>query len=388
MENKSPDRGVKEITEIGKIARFYGFKPIIPPTITKQDFSQAKNFEDEGLVEKIAILRMYFEEKLMGGIQPSMFYCEKPFPGSKERKKPLRLESSLVSIGSSKSVCECLAIQASISILNTLGYKNLEVHINSVGDSDSISDFQKKLSVFVKKNYNTFPAELRQALKKDICSIIKEQNEEWSSFQNECPKTIDFLSENSRSHFKEVLEFLEIMEIPYHINNSLISDLNISSGTVFVIKSSEDSSTQTGKALASGACFNRLAKKMGYKKDLHSCVCNISARLKKSLKKTKVRPLKPQFYLVQFSPEAKLKSFLILRELYKAGANVLHSIAKDKLSNQMGIAEASGAPYIILIGQKEALENCVIIRNIANHVQETVSIPDLAVRAKEIIKGL
>ena len=40
------------------------------------------------------------------------------------------------------------------------------------------------------------------------------------------------------------------MEIPYHINNSLISDLNISSGTVFVIKSSEDSSTQTGKALA------------------------------------------------------------------------------------------------------------------------------------------
>ena len=209
MENKSPDRGVKEITEIGKIARFYGFKPIIPPTITKQDFSQAKNFEDEGLVEKIAILRMYFEEKLMGGIQPSMFYCEKPFPGSKERKKPLRLESSLVSIGSSKSVCECLAIQASISILNTLGYKNLEVHINSVGDSDSISDFQKKLSVFVKKNYNTFPAELRQALKKDICSIIKEQNEEWSSFQNECPKTIDFLSENSRSHFKEVLEFLK-----------------------------------------------------------------------------------------------------------------------------------------------------------------------------------
>ena len=57
---------------------------------------------------------------------------------------------------------------------------------------------------------------------------------------------------------------------------------------------------------------------MGYKKDLHSCVCNISARLKKSLKKTKVRPLKPQFYLGQFSPEAKLKSFLFLRELYKA----------------------------------------------------------------------
>ena len=124
---------------------------------------------------------------------------------------------------------------------------------------------------------------------------------------------------------------------------------------------------------------------MGYKK-ICTAVFVIFLLVLKS-QKTKVRPLKPQFYLVQFSPEAKLKSFLILRELYKAGANVLHSIAKDKLSNQMGIVRLLSALYYSY-RPKEALENCVIIRNIANHVQETVSIPDLAVRAKEIIKGL
>ena len=93
-------------------------------TITKQDFSQAKNFEDEGLVEKIAILRMYFEEKLMGVIQPSMFYCEKPFL-VQERKNLSDLKVRLFQLGHQK--CMRMSCYSSKYFhLNTLGYKNLE----------------------------------------------------------------------------------------------------------------------------------------------------------------------------------------------------------------------------------------------------------------------
>ncbi len=95
--------------------------------------------------------------------------------------------------------------------------------------------------------------------------------------------------------------------------------------------------------------------------------------------------IKPQFYLVQFGPDAKLKSFLILEELYKVGAGVIHAIAKDKLGSQMGIAEISEAPYILLIGQKEALENSVIIRNTSTRAQETVPICELASKIKGLI---
>jgi histidyl-tRNA synthetase len=66
----------------------------------------------------------------------------------------------------------------------------------------------------------------------------------------------------------------------------------------------------------------------------------------------------------------------------------LHAIAKDKLGGQINTAAVSGAPYIILVGQKEALENSVIIRNSANHAQEIVPIPNLAIRAKELIKSI
>ena len=154
------------------------------------------------------------------------------------------------------------------------------------------------------------------------------------------------------------------------------------------VKSKEVAELEESKQneLAFGFRFNKLAKKIGYKKDLPGSVLNISARLKKNLRKLKPKKAKHQFYLIQFGLEAKLKSFLILRELYKAGAGVLHTIAKDKLSSQINIAENSGAKYIILVGQKEALENSVVIRNSATRAQEIVPIPELAKRAKELAK--
>ena len=381
MNNKPEyNRDQKEVTEAGLIAKFYGFKSIISPTIIKQDFEFVKNFDQTSHpAEKVALLRTYFEEKMMAASQPVMLYCEKPFPGSKEKKKPLRLESSIISLGSAECVCECLAIQTGITILNAIGYKNLEVHLNSIGDKDSANEFQKNLTLFIRKNINSFPTDLRQAIKKDIFAILKESKEEWRSFQSECPKLIDFLSESSRLHFKEVLEFLEIMDIPYTIDHHLLGDADIGSETIFSINSEDNGE------LASGLRFNRLAKKIGYKKELPCNILHISAKLKKNLKKIKVKITKPQFYLVQFGREAKLQSFLVLKELYKAKVSVMHAIDKDKLSDQMNIAESSGAPYIILIGQKEALANSVVIRNTISRSQEIVPISDLANRVKELI---
>jgi histidyl-tRNA synthetase len=328
---------------------------------------------------------MYFEDRMMSLPQPNMFYCERPFHGLKEKKKPLHLESSLISLGSSKSVCECLSIQTGISILNSIGYKDLVVEINSIGDKDSMNEFQKKLTIFVRKNYNAFSSELKQATKKDLFAIFKGDKQEWESFQTECPKSIDFLSESSRLHFKEVLEFLEIMDTPYQINPHLIGDQDIGSETIFSIKTEAETDGGKQEELAYGFRFNRMAKKIGLKKDVWCTVLNISAKLKKNLKKVKSKTPKSQFYLVQFGSEAKLKSFIILQELYKAGVSIIHSITKDKLGGQMEIAENSEAPYIILIGQKEALENSVVIRNNLTRSQETVPISALAAKVKDLV---
>ncbi len=377
-KNKTREINYREMNTAEQIADFYGFTPINSPTITKNDFDLTKSFDpDFNPEEKTALTKIYFEQKMMGAPQPSMFYCERPFHGSKNRKKPNKLEISLVSIGSYKSVCECISIQTAINILKEFGYKNISLDLNSIGDKESISEFQKKLNLYIKKNINSFPSDLRQLVKKDPLVILKSDKKDWEQFINDCPKSIDFLSESSRLYFKEVLEFLEIMNIPYSINNGLFADLNIGSETIFSIKEEKEN-------LAFGFRFNRLAKRIGFKKDVPSSILDINIKIKKSLKKIKIKNKNPDFYLVQFGPEAKLRSFLILDQVYKSGAKLSHSIAKDKLGSQIGVAESSTAPYIILIGQKEALENSVVMRNNTNRSQEIVQIGDLASKIKSM----
>ena len=365
--------------ESANIARFYGFEPTKSPHITKQDFDSTKGFDPEAYPEeKASLIRTYFENKLWLNIQPVMFFLERPFHGSKEHKKPHKLENALYVLGSNKSVCECLSIQTAISILENSGYRDIVLRLNSIGDKDSNADFTRKLSAHIKKNFNSYPQELKQDLKKDIFLIFKKPKE-YQSFIDECPKSIDFLTENSRKHFKEVLEFLEVLEIPYKIDHTILGDPQYSAETIFEIDSSKDEET-----LCKGFRFNRMAKKIGQKKEVACVYINISAKLKKPIKKVKLKNSNPKAYLIQFGPEAKLKSFTILKQLFESGVYISHAIAKDKLSGQIGVAESSDIPYILLLGQKEALEDSVVIRNNSNRAQEIVLIKDIGRRLKEL----
>ncbi len=368
-------------SEVATIAKFFGFKPSVSPTSSKKDFEVVKGIANqEDLVDIAAIFRSYFEEK-KNLPQYAFAYFEKPFPGSKDgggKRNGSKINSYLFSLGSAKYISEGLAIEAGMAILGSIGYKDLELRINSIGDRDSMNAFQKNLSLFLKKNFNSFPADLRQELKKNQFALLQGTiKEEWKKFQKDCPKPIDFLSESSRAHFKEVLEFLEIMDVGYMIDSSLLSNQDVGAETVFSIRENDIE-------LARGYRLNRIAKRIGFKKDVPCMVLDIVAKSKKPLKTVSIKQARPKFYLVQFGVEARIKSFLALKELFKAKVSLMHALERDRLGDQMSFAERSGAPYIILMGQREALDNSVVIRNTMTRAQEIVPISNLAQRAKEL----
>jgi histidyl-tRNA synthetase len=101
-----------------------------------------------------------------------------------------------------------------------------------------------------------------------------------------------------------------------------------------------------------------------------------NAPMPKIIKKSKI-------YFIQLGFEAKLRSLEVIEILRKARIPVLHSLNKDSLSIQLGNAERLGLPYSLILGQKEALDRTVIIRNMENRSQETVKISDLAEYIKE-----
>jgi histidyl-tRNA synthetase len=373
--------------ESGKIAAFYGFLPVKGPALSNAALEKAKKFDPLwSPAEKVALLTEY--DKARGGPSSSQGLCwiRRPYlsPGKgsklKEKMRANRVECELTALGSSKSVSEGLLLQATRAILENAGHKDFYLRINSVGSKESVAEYERRLVSYIKKKIMDFPPELRQEVKKDPLYLITNIVKEYREFKDGAPKTMDYLNEQSRIHFKEILEFLETINLPYVIDFSLLGDPEYSTETVFeIIESGEE-----GKVLARGMRWNRLSKKMEFKKEVPAVSVVVSAPALRLQKESVIRTGNSRFYLIQFGPEAKHKSFLALEELRRAGVTVSHSLAKDKLMSQMSAVEQMNVPYVILIGQKEALEGNVLVRNSATRAQTIVPIKELSAYVKTI----
>ena len=87
---------------------------------------------------------------------------------------------------------------------------------------------------------------------------------------------------------------------------------------------------------------------------------------------------KPKVYFIQLGFEAKLKSLSVIEILRKARIPIAQSLSKDGLSLQLAAAEKTGIPYVLIFGQKEAMDGTVIVRNMEDRSQDTVNIGELA----------
>ncbi|MEI7513234.1 MAG: His/Gly/Thr/Pro-type tRNA ligase C-terminal domain-containing protein [bacterium] len=372
------------------IAQYYGFEGIFSPEITKADESIAKtlkkphpeNTEQElrmpSIESRISLVRHYLEGTLTKETQPAIVYYETA--GTKRGSKNINLNI----LGSTKSIAEATLIKATLAILKEYGHKNLSIEINSVGEKDSISRFSKEIVNYFKKNLGALSAPLRQKLAKDPFLFINEENEKLDELKESMPQVISYLNDITKSHFKEVLEFLECMNIPYRINNCLVGNRAYSNNTIFKII--ENADTKLEKVLACGSRYNGLSKKAGIKRDVPAVsVVVFINHPKDSAGSNKINQFsKAKFYFIQFGFEAKLKSLEIIDTLREAKISVSQSLSKDKLSAQLGSAEAQNFPYLLIVGQKEAMDNTVLVRYKDTRSQAAVKVKDLVEYIKKL----
>lgn len=378
-----------------EVALYYGFTPIETPAITKEDIKKIRaainpEFHGKGtsdqssrfrVEEKVALFRVYEEKKMENLPQPVMLYCGKPILSEEADKKVGKERTVLLEImGMSQSIAEVLLIKTAIEIIKEEGLGNLSVHLNSMGDRDTIARYNRELISYYRKNIETLPAHCRQLLKKDVFDLLACKNEKCRIIKDGAPKLMSFLSEPSREHFKEVLEYLEILEIPYEINHYLVGNKAYACQTLFEIHDPE--SQKTCRPLAVGVRYANLAKKIGWKKDLPGIGVRLSFKEKNTQKNLKF--LKPKIYFIQLGFEAKLKSLKIIEILRQNKISMYQAISRDKLISQLSMAENMKIPYTVIMGQKEVLEDTVIVRHMTDRSQDTVKICDLAKYLKKL----
>jgi histidyl-tRNA synthetase len=387
LDTKSLPKGLE-------VAYYYGFSPIEIPTVTKADKDAAKEIrESEGknvcdsmplshtLEEKMSLIRTYNDNEMHTLPQPVMLAYRGFIDAGKKGPKEERI--GLEVLGTNKSVAEATLIKTALAILSENGIKDVVVEINSVGDRDSFNRFTKELISYFRKNIAELEPDCRQAFKSDVFSLLECSNEKCCVIKDLAPKSISFLSEASRSHFAEVLEYLEVLDVPYRIVNTVLGNHKYCAQTVFQIRR-VDADGNAKEVLAAGVRYDSLSKKVGTKKDIPAIGLKLSFQKSPKWPSADVRMKEPKAAFIQLGFEAKLKSLAVIEQLRLAKVPLVQALSRDKITGQLASAEKARVPYILIMGKKEAMDRTVMVREAVTRAQETVKVDDLAEYLKRL----
>lgn len=390
-----------------EIAAYYGFRPIETPILEREavftsslgvgtdirdkEMYTLKTKGGDHLVMRpegtAGIMRAYIENGMQALPQPVMFYNYGPYfrheNPQRGRLRELR-QFGLEILGTSKSIADALVIRTMTLIFDEAGFKNLSVEINSIGDKECRGSYMRELTNYYKKHIADLCPACKERIKTNPLRLLDCKVARCQDLKVGAPTPIDSLCNDCRHHFKEVIEYIEEMGIAYRINKNLVRGLDYYTRTVFEVIELEPNNSELGVAplsLGGGGRYDLLAKSLGSKKDVPAVGGAIGVdRVIMSPSHKPINPRilkKPKVYFIQLGNEAKLKSFGIIETLRKAHIPIAQSLSKDGLAQQLAIAERSGAPYTIIFGQKEALDNTIIARNMETRSQETVKLADL-----------
>ncbi len=392
-----------------EVAVYYGFKPIETPILEHETTFTTAVGEGTDIVDKemytlktkggdhlalrpehtAGLVRAYIENGMQNQPQPVLLYHSGPvFRHDKPQRGRYRqfYQFDVDALGNEKSSTDALVIKTIYTILEEAGAKNLVVTINSIGDKESRPAYIKELTNYYKKNLKELSALDQERLKTNPLRILDSKDEKTKEINQNAPDSISFLSTAGKRHFKEVLEFLDQMDIAYQIDKTLVRGLSYYTHTVFeIIEQNEDGTTLT---IAGGGRYDYLGRELGSKKDIPAMGGSIGIDRvveRPWFKNLAPRILKkPKVYFIQVGYEAKLKSLNVIEILRKAHIPMMQSLSKDSLSAQLAVAEKSGAPYTLIFGQKEAVEQSVIVRNMETREQETVPLSELNTYIKHL----
>ncbi len=190
------------------------------------------------------------------------------------------------------------------------------------------------------------------------------------------PKIIEFLDQNDKQHFKDVLELLDNMNIPYTIDDYLVRGIDYYSRTVFEIQSD---SIGSQSALCGGGRYDYLVKELGGDNTPAIGFAAGFERLIMAMNLNKQSLIKnPDIYIIAIGDTAIKYSFNIAQELRnEKNLVVINDTLQRSLKSQMKDANRLNVNFALIIGDNELNKNIVSIKNMNTGKQEDVSLDNI-----------
>ena len=164
------------------------------------------------------VMRSYLENGMHNLPQPvklwyigPFFRYERPQAGRFRQFHQFGFEA----IGEGSPSIDGQIIQMSYDVLKELGFKNLTIEVNSIGDSECRPYFKKILASYFKSRRASLCPDCQRRLKENPLRILDCKEEKCQRVKAGAPQITEHLCEKCHAHFKEVLEFLDELELPF-----------------------------------------------------------------------------------------------------------------------------------------------------------------------------
>lgn len=340
------------------------------------------------------VMRSYLEHGMHNLPQPVKLWYQGPF-FRYERPQAGRFRQfhqfGFEAIGDQSPSIDGQIIQMSYDVLKELGFKNLTIQVNSIGDSECRPYFKKILTSYFKSRKASLCQDCQRRLKENPLRILDCKEEKCQRVIAGAPQITEHLCEKCHAHFKEVLEFLDELQLPFTLNPYLVRGLDYYTKTVFeIVETSED-----GKSLGTligGGRYDNLAKMLGGR-EVPGCgsaagMERITSLMKSREMSTGKKVEEPKIFLAQLGILAKRKSMKLFEEFRDAKIAVAESFSKDSLKTQLRTANKMNIKWVLIFGQKEALEDFITLRDMETGVQKEIKLDKVVEEMKEKLKSL
>lgn len=326
------------------------------------------------------VVRSYIENKMYGdATQPvklyyngTMYRYERPQSGRDRELTQFGVEV----LGSDEPMIDAEVISLAVNIYRLVGLKGIKVNINSLGDKESRDNYRKALIEHFNPHIDTLCEDCKVRLHKNPLRVLDCKIDANSEVMKTAPKMTDYLNKESKERFEKVQHYLDLLDIEYNVDPSVVRGLDYYDHTVFEVEADiEGFGSQN--VLGGGGRYNGLVKQLDGPEVPGIGFAMGIGRLMLALEKEGITlPIEEgmDIFVMYVSETEKDYATTLVQELRMSGFKVETEYTNRGLKGQFKQADRLNSKFLIILNDEDLKNNQVKIKNNKTKEEELVDI--------------
>jgi histidyl-tRNA synthetase len=339
-------------------------------------------------------LRAAIERKLIYQNQPQrlwyfgpMFRRERPQKGRYRQFHQFGVEA----FGMSNPEIDMELILIGARLWKNLGIsQTINLELNSLGNALTRENHRAALIHYFNQHYTELDEDSKRRLGSNPLRILDSKNPKMQPLIQEAPRLLDYLDEESATHFEQLQRLLNIANVPFIINPRLVRGLDYYNKTVFEWVMVNTAGAQN--TVCAGGRYDSLPKQLGGpQKAAIGFAIGLERLLELWLSHHNIQPvpIAPHIYLIKQGERATQEAVILAENLRTHLPEIrLHmDCAGGTFSQQFKRANESKALLALVLGDNEVQTQEVTVKHLlTSEPQRTIAYADLINYLKQALK--